>query len=192
MDCESKLKKDFLFDCNNIPQAGLLKAVLVNTEDINIAETEASYDPINNVYKDFVLKTDTDIRGYLVEQKNDSLNGTKWEVVSGTFTNGTKHTFAFVAFDRSSKAKLNIDKILNGSFCALVMNKKSDETVKIEILGYDDPLVVPTGSQDYVAEDSAGNIILTLENKFSGRLPLSLFDTDLATTIAKFESLYAD
>jgi len=188
MECESLLRCDFLFDCANPPQAGLEdKAILINSEEIDKSATV--FDATNpNIIKDLVLKAGA--RGYRVDQKKGSFNGTKWEMTEGTYTNGTIQTFAFVAFDRSAKGKECVEKIMNGSFVAIIQNLSAPDSSLIEILGYDTPLTVPTGSQDYVTEDASGNIVLTLASKFTSRLPRSLFDTDRATTLAKFESLY--
>lgn len=184
--CTSELAYELLLDCDNLPAAGLeTYAVLINYDDVSAI----AYDEVNpEVITGITLKPDK--KGYRVQQQGESFNGTNWEVVEGTYTNGFRHTLAFVVLDKSPEAKEAINKIVNGKFIAVIQNSESPDEAVFEVLGVKTGLKTPTGTRDYVTEETAGAASMTIASGIEPSVPKTFFDEDLAATKAKFEALY--
>lgn len=185
--CDTSVIHDFLYDCEKPPVAGLEdEALLINRGDIDFTKSVVDEDN-PNIITSIVLKSGK--KANVVQQRKDSFNGTKVEQVEGTYSVGTTQTFAFVAFANSAAEKTALEKMLNGSFVAVVKNKTAADDARYEVLGWNTGLKTPTLSKDYVAEESAGVYAVTLASGQEPRLPMSLYAGDIETTDTLFESL---
>lgn len=185
--CDTSVIHDFLYDCENPPVAGLEDdALLINRADIDF--TKSATDADNpNIITSIVLKAGK--KANLVQQRKDSFNGTKVDQVEGTYSVGTTQTFAFVAFANSAEEKAALEKMLNGSFVAVIKNKTAADNSKYEVLGWHTGLKTPTLTKDYVAEESAGVYAVTLASGQEPRLPMSFYAGTVEETDAAFAAL---
>lgn len=185
--CDTSVIHDFLYDCENPPVAGLEDdALLINRADIDF--TKSATDADNpNIITSIVLKAGK--KANLVQQRKDSFNGTKVDQVEGTYSVGTTQTFAFVAFANSAEEKAALEKMLNGSFVAVIKNKTAADNSKYEVLGWNTGLKTPTLTKDYVAEESAGVYAVTLASGQEPRLPMSFYAGTVEETDAAFAAL---
>lgn len=185
--CDTSVIHDFLYDCENPPVAGLEDdALLINRADIDF--TKSATDADNpNIITSIVLKAGK--KANLVQQRKDSFNGTKVDQVEGTYSVGTTQTFAFVAFANSAEEKAALEKMLNGSFVAVIQNKAAADDSKYEVLGWNTGLKTPTLTKDYVAEESAGVYAVTLASGQEPRLPMSFYAGTVEETDAAFAAL---
>lgn len=185
--CDTSVIHDFLYDCENPPVAGLEdNALLINRADIDF--TKSATDADNpNIITSIVLKAGK--KANLVQQRKDSFNGTKVDQVEGTYSVGTTQTFAFVSFANSAEEKAALEKMLNGSFVAVIQNKAAADDSKYEVLGWNTGLKTPTLTKDYVAEESAGVYAVTLASGQEPRLPMSFYAGTVEETDAAFAAL---
>lgn len=185
--CDTSVVHDFLYDCANPPVAGLEDdALLINRADIDFTKSKIDADN-PNIITSLVLKAGK--KANLVQQRKDSFNGTKVDQVEGTYSNGTTQTFAFVAFANSADEKAALEKMLNGSFVAVIKNKTAADNSRYEVLGWNTGLKTPTLTKDYVAEESAGVYAVTLASGQEPRLPMSFYAGSLEATDAAFNAL---
>lgn len=185
--CDTSVIHDFLYDCANPPVAGLEdEALLINRADIDFTKSEIDADN-PNIITSLVLKAGK--KANLVQQRKTSFNGTKVDQAEGTYSVGTTHTFAFVSFANSAEEKAALEKMLNGSFVAVVKNKSAADDSRYEVLGWNTGLKTPSLSKDYVAEESAGVYAVTLASGQEPRLPMSFYAGSLEATDAAFVSL---
>lgn len=160
--------------------------MLINRADIDF--TKSATDADNpNIITSIVLKAGK--KANLVQQRKDSFNGTKVDQVEGTYSVGTTQTFAFVAFANSAEEKAALEKMLNGSFVAVIKNKTAADNSKYEVLGWNTGLKTPTLTKDYVAEESAGVYAVTLASGQEPRLPMSFYAGTVEETDAAFAAL---
>lgn len=185
--CDTSVNHDFLYDCEKPPVAGLEDiALLINRADIDFTKSKIDADN-PNIITSLVLKAGK--KANLVQQRKTSFNGTKVDQAEGTYSNGTTQVFAFVSFANSAKEKAALEKMLNGSFVAVVQNKTAADDSKYEVLGWNTGLSNPTLTKDYVSKESEGLYAITLTSDQEPHLPMSFYAGSLEATDAAFNAL---
>jgi len=111
------------------------------------------------------------------------------------FTVGYDHQLSFFVFDISSTQKLNLEKMALGKMVAIVENRNAVGNADsiFEVFGYGVGMEVTELQRINNDLESGGAyriILKTSDNEGKeSTLPLSFFDTDYATTLAKVDLL---
>lgn len=186
MPCITDINKDLLFDCDNLPSAGIEKNVLlVNRQDINYTTS-----PVTGGVVDVNLKPGTE--GFMIEGIKQ-INSYNYEVTVNTDSlNRVTHSFIGRIYDLSPENKAQINAFVNGAnVVAIVENlaKGADQLNAFEVLGFENGLEISEGAKNSLENDGA--FVLTLssnEQTLESKVPLTFLDTDFATTKTKFEN----
>jgi len=105
-------------------------------------------------------------------------------IKSASGQNLAKHQVGLVVFDRSQKAKNNIQKIMLGDFAAVVRSKVKDSTA-FEVYGLGSALQLVPGVIHQLNENNGAYsvILATPDGLFEPKLPPTFYDgTSFATT----------
>lgn len=186
MPCIKDIEKDFLFDCDNLPSAGIEKNVLlVNRQDIDLTASSVTGGVV-----DVVLKAGT--TGFLIEGIKQ-INSYNYEVTVNTDSlNRVTHTFIGRIYSLTPENKKQINAFINGAnVVAIVENlaKGVDQKDAFEVLGWENGLEIAEGVKNSLENDGA--FVLTLasnEQTLESKAPLTFLDVDYPTTKTKFDN----
>jgi hypothetical protein len=189
MDCNSITKGLVGAVCGTpeVPGTGK-KVILITYNDIDRSLSVVT----NNVISDLVLKATK--KGYAFESLADSAMG---EATLGkeTYFSTFAHAVSLKVFTKSEDAKAFVNQLAGARVVAIVENRAigTDGEVKYEVYGWGAGLEL---SEAVGTTDMADRVVYSLkltsnDKSKEGTLPLSLFDTDEATTDAIIASLIA-
>jgi len=193
MACEGLISADILFDCAN-PAIGGIEAdvLLINAEDIDITATT-----ISNTNKALVtnLALKTGKTGYLLAGVKQ-VNGANSELVKKEMgPDKFKHVFSGVILNPSAANKLQATNLSEGAKYVVVIEQKwkgASNADAFVILGYKSGLELQT--MTWNTKENDGTIAFTLESTEGYEeptLPLTLLETDYATTKTAFSAKFA-
>lgn len=192
-----KIAAGIVHNCENKLVGGLHdEAMLINHEDIDFENSE--FDTENPmVIKNIVLKSISPTpSGYKVQGWNFS-HEHQTELVRQRFQNGWQHMFLFRIFDNDPKTKEFIHNIEMARFVVVIKNRYYNRladdpgSTVFEVLGWKFGLRLETALRDPQDEELKGAWVLTAQNDGSNPepdAPYTFWDTDYATTAAKFEA----
>lgn len=187
--CESIISRDITVDCDDLVVRGLESdGVIINRNDIDFAATE--FDSASpNIIKTLALKSGK--RGYEVAQMGNSpFTGTQSTLNVGTYRNTWTHQLPIaVLANNPDVCEKVIDGLANGQFVAILRNKQKSDKGEYQIYGYAQGLVASEGTNEKYSEETDGGWLITLQEVNAPKSALFFFDTDEATTAAKFASL---
>lgn len=186
------------YDCDNPIVVGVKpNAYIINLNEIDQALTEFD-DTKKNVIKTLALVSGA--RAY----EGEGLDKTVSEniaLVNGAYLNTWDHNVVMRIFNKSVEIKDFIDDLKLSRVAVILENmyvkqtvtdpEKKGETV-YEIYGFHVGLRLKECTQDGADNENYGGYILTLgcdENAKEPLLPLTIFNTDLATTRTAIEDL---
>ena len=186
MPCITDINKNFLFDCDNLPSAGIERNVLlVNRKDVDLTAS-----PVSGGVVDVTLKAGA--TGYMIEGIKQ-INSFNYEVTVNTDSlNRVTHTFIGRIYDLSAENKQQINAFINGAnVIAIVENlsKGANNESAFEVLGWENGLEIAEGVKNSLENDGA--FVLTLasnEQTLESKAPLTFLDTDYDTTKTKFDN----
>jgi hypothetical protein len=193
MACEGLITADILFDCANPSVGGLETDVLIiNADDINIATT--TIDSVNKIkMTNLALKTGK--TGFLL-QGVKQINGTNYELVKKEFgPDKFKHVFSGVILNASALNKLQATQLSEGGKYVIVVEQKwkgASNADAFQVYGYKSGLELMTMTSS--SKENDGTISFTLESTEGYEeptLPLTLLETDYATTKTAFDAKFA-
>jgi hypothetical protein len=193
MACEGLISADILFDCAN-PAIGGIEAdvLLINAEDIDITATT-----ISNTNKTLVtnLALKTGKTGYLLAGVKQ-VNGANSELVKKEMgPDKFKHVFSGVILNPSAANKLQATNLSEGAKYVVVIEQKwkgASNADAFVILGYKSGLELQT--MTWNTKENDGTIAFSLESTEGYEeptLPLTLLETDYATTKTAFNAKFA-
>ena len=190
MACITKIDKDLLFDCDNLPSAGIEKrVVLINREDIDRTASTVS----GGVVDINLLPGST---GYIIEGIKQ-INSYNYEVSVNTDSlNRVTHTFIGRVYDLTPENKAQINAFIDGgNVVAVVENlaKGANQESAFEVLGWQNGLEISEGVKNSLENDGA--FVLTLasnEQTLESRVPLTFLDTDYPTSKTKFDNKFEE
>lgn len=146
----------------------------------------------NNVISDLVLKATK--KAYVFESLADSAMG-EATLAKETYFNVYTHALSLKVFTKSEDAKAFVNTLTGARVIAIVENREkgTDGEVKYEVYGWGSGLEL---AEAVGTTDMADRVVYSLklqsnDKSKEGTLPLSLFDTDEATTDAIIASLIA-
>lgn len=199
-------------DCANPLVPGVKpRAILINRDDIDIAKTDIK----NGVMTKIVFK-DPSNKGFLATTLENGIDA-NIAFAKGAYYNGWDHNFVFRIFDNSPKVKNFIDQVSKSRMMVIIENnfvkyglkdtldasKSSDPTsdnyeelkgeTVYEVYGFYVGLELKEATRDTKDADTKGGWVLTCGCNDSAKepaLPITLFDTDLASTKTLVEGLY--
>lgn len=189
--CESLIAQDIVIACDEQVVKGMESdAVILNRDDIDF--TKLTRDATNpNIITQLLAKTGK--TGYKVRQEgNDPFSDTKMELVVGKYRNTWTNTVPVVVLANDPDVCANIiDNLANGKFVLVTRNahKGPEGKGEYQIYGLDQGLRASAGENDKYSEDTEGGWLITLQETGAPRSATFLFDTDAATTAAKYASL---
>lgn len=193
MACEGLITADILFDCANPSVGGLeVDVLLINAEDINIATTAVSNS--NKVLlTNLALKaTKTAFKLQGVKQ----INGTSYELVKKEFgPDKFKHMFTGVILNPSAANKLQATHLSEGGKYVVVVEQKwkgASNADAFQVYGLKSGLELMTLT--YNSKENDGTISFTLESTEGFEeptVPMTLLETDYATTKTAFDAKFA-
>jgi hypothetical protein len=189
MSCITKIASSVLFDCTNPPSQGIeTRIVLINRDDIDRAASVAALDGT----QDIELLADT--TGYVLEgiKQINSYNATV--NVADDQLNKVTHAFVGRVYNISTETRAFINSLISGANLVAVVEKKAKGTLNkyaYQILGWDTGLELSEGVENSAENDGA--FVFTLSSSplaLEPRMPLTFFDTDYATSKAKFDNAF--
>lgn len=203
--CDGLIGKDILQDCDNLFVGGIEKeGVIINRSDIDFSLTEfeknSTGSPVvpgrKNVISSIGLKSGA--KGYkVVITSNQPFTGTTTTLEVGTNRNTFTNNVGMVILNNDPDVCGDIiDGLATGEFVVILENKfkNTNKSTRpgdsaFQIYGYYQGLTSATLENDKYSDETDGgwNVVLT-ETKVP-RSALFYFDTDLATTRAKVQSL---
>lgn len=191
MSCETRISKDILFECSDMPIAGLSgsRAVLINFEDINKAQSTEDGAIITQ------LTLNEGSTGYRVEWYKKLGHVESEFSKSDDQIDGFRHSFLSRLATSSAYNAERADELTQGNFVMVVETKfKGDE-------GKDAFKVYGWGSGMYLEEmtgssaENGGSLLYTLQTdeeeleKYPYRV---LLMDDYESTKAAFDSLFEE
>ena len=175
------------FDCDNPLQVGMNPRVwLCNKSDIQ----SVTYGTNQSVITAIVFKSGGAL--YVFDGYRQSA-GADTEFVAQSVSSGYNHGVQIQIFDISSLQKLNLEKLMLAKICAVVENQNAAGNADsvFELLGAGVGMEGVSLTRINRDTETAGSFSLELRTSDNegkeAKLPLSLFDTDYATTLAKIE-----
>lgn len=192
-ECITRLEKDIIFDCSNIPVAGIEKEILlINREDIDWAGTTIT----DNVITSLILKDSK--KAFLLKALNDShFTLSSKPIIDKEGINGHKHSLGFRVYANDADAGKQIDALVQGaSLVAVVENKAKGTSQKsaFDVLGLQVGLEVSSdsGGRDYKANDGVYMLsFATPDGQKEPRNVMKWLETDYQTTKEKFDNKLA-
>lgn len=110
----------------------------------------------------------------------------------GSYNSSFAHQVIMRAFDRTQNLKNDVNKMANGRFVVIVINRdQNDEPTTVELLGAENGLVA-TAIENNSADNDGVAYAITLgsdEGAYESEVPKSVYKTSLAATIAAVEAL---
>ena len=174
------------FDCANQVVSGTIPRVwLMNKTDI-VSITEGAN---ASIASDIVLAAGG-TASYLYEGYRQSVNPES-AFIPGTLTAGYDHQLAIQVFKIDSLSKLELEKMSLNKIVAIVenVNTPGNGDSIFELFGADAGMEMLTLTRLNRDQETGGTYSVTLktsdESGKEPKLPLSFFDTDYATTLAK-------
>lgn len=193
MACEGLITADILFDCANPSVGGLeVDVLLIYAEDINIQTTTVS-----NSNK--ILLTNLALKSAKTAFKLQGvkqINGTSYELVKKEFgPDKFKHMFTGVILNPSAANKLQATHLSEGGKYVVVVEQKwkgASNADAFQVYGLKSGLELMTLT--YNSKENDGTISFTLESTEGFEeptVPMTLLETDYATTKTAFDAKFA-
>jgi len=185
MSCVTKIATAVLNACDKPSVGGASDSVVL----INYVDWEKATKTVSST--NLMLMTDivlagTDL-GYKFEFVDETMNGTQtFDLATKTYT----HSLTGMLNVSSADIKETLHDAIGGRFVAIVTNRNPNGDVKFEIYGNDSGMKISQYDKDLNA--NAGNYTLTMtstEKSKESKSLMSLFKTDITTTITLIESL---
>ncbi len=193
MACEGLITADILFDCANPSVGGLeTDVLLINAEDINIATTTT--DSTNKIkLTNLALKA---TKTAFLLQGVKQINGTSYELVKKEFgPDKFKHMFTGVILNPSAANKLQATHLSEGGKYVVVVEQKwkgASNADAFQVYGLKSGLELMTLVHN--SKENDGTISFTLESTEGFEeptVPMTLLETDYATTKTAFDAKFA-
>lgn len=189
-----------LKNCENLVPGIKDKAYFINYDCV---DKDASVISTTNalILESIVFKTATPhCYAYCVEGYNFS-NEHKVTMVKKTYQKTWEHSFVFRIFDNTPEDKIWIENLKDSRFIVIIENNYSktdaingDGRTVFEVLGWDFGLELNAAERDPNSDEMLGGWLLTAgssDKMKESSLPLTFFDTDIATTRAAVDALLA-
>lgn len=192
MSCVKSITADFVLNCNELPIGGLDgNIVLINRADVDysastlsltnkILMTNLQLKPAKNGYKIPQVKR-SNAKLYSLVQKENSFD---------KYTHGIR----FTIFNPSVATKKTLQDMVGGRFVAVVEQtwKGAAQAEAFEVLGFDVGLELTVVNNDSAEADNAITVELaTIDGFEEPKVPLTLLETDYATTATAFANAFA-
>lgn len=178
------------YDCDSPLQAGMVPRVwLGNLSDVDTPTFGAD----QSVITDLTLKSGGKAI-YVFDGYRQSVNA-EFSFVPQTVSSGYKHNIALQVFDLSSLQKLNLEKMALSKIFCIVENQNvvGNANSVFEVFGLGVGMEVETLTRINRDIETAGSFSVglgTSDNEGQeAKMPLSFFDTDYGTTLAKIVAL---
>lgn len=193
MACEGLITADILFDCDNPSVGGLeTDVLLINAEDLNIATTTVS--GTNKILlTNLALKA---TKTAFLLQGVKQINGTSYELVKKEFgPDKFKHMFTGVILNPSAANKLQATHLSEGGKYVVVVEQKwkgASNADAFQVYGLKSGLELMTLTHN--SKENDGTISFTLESTEGFEeptVPMTLLETDYATTKTAFDAKFA-
>jgi hypothetical protein len=179
-----------LFDCDNLPQAGVNSRLIIGNRDDIDGITE---DGSNPLLISAITMKDGKV-AYAFEGSDMSVKP-EYNLVPGTITSQYSHKVAFTIYDVSSDQKLNLENMKNAKLFAIVQGVEDDGNGDnfFEVYGLGRGLKLTTLSRIPTDNETLGAFNVVLETYQDGgnetQMPVTFFDTDYDTTEAAVTAL---
>lgn len=189
--CDSLIAKAIEANCDNPVIRGMESdGVIINRGDIDFSKAVFS-DDNKNILSTLLLKAKK--QGYAVVQQGQTpFTGTQTTLTTGTYHNTFQNQVQLVILDNGPEvARDIIDGLANGSFVVILRNlsKGKKGEAEYQVYGYFQGLHATEMTNEKYSEDTDGGWLVTLQETAVPKSALFFFDTDGATTLAKFKSL---
>ena len=187
--CESTIKRDIAFDCNQLSVRGLeADGVIINRSDIDFAATVFD-ETQKNIIKTLVLKSGK--KGYQVAQLGSTpFTGTQTTLNVGKYRNTWTHQIPLAVLANDPDVCNDvIDGLANGQFVVILRNKQKANKGEYQVYGYAQGLTAYEGTNEKYSEDTDGGWLITLQEVSTPKCALFYYNTDDTTTAKQFASL---
>lgn len=189
--CESLIKSDISFDCDNQSVRGLEPdGKIINRNDIDFSKTVFD-DTHKNIIKTLVLKSGK--KAYdVVQMGSTPFSGVQSTLNVGTYHNTWQHQIPIAVLNNTPEVCDEIiDGLANGSFVVILRNKAkgTDGSAEFQVYGYANGLVASAGTNEKYSEDTDGGWLMTLQETAATKSAMFYFNTDATTTAKQYDSL---
>lgn len=185
MSCVTKIASAVLNACDKRSVGGADDSVVIVNYDDWMKATKTISGTNIMLMTDVVLLTPA--LAYKFEFVDETMNGTQtFDVATKTYT----HTLTGMLNVSSADIKETLNDAINGRFVAIVTNRNPNGDVKFEIYGNDSGMKITQHDKDLNA--NSANYTLTMastEKSRESKSLISLFKTDIATTVSLIEGL---
>ena len=178
-----------VYDCDAPLQAGMTPRVwLANRSDI----ADYTFGANNSVITDITMKSGGAF--YVFEGYRQSVSA-ETAFIPQTVSSGYDHQLSIQVFDISSDQKINLEKMALSKMVAIIENQNvaGNQDSIFEVFGSGVGMEVETLTRINRDLETAGSFSVGLKTSDNegkeAKMPLSLFDTDYATTLAKIIAL---
>lgn len=179
--CDSLLANDIQgYNCDDPMIKGVENlGILINRSDINLA----------SVVKDAATHEITAMplisgkKGYqIVQGGNTPFNGTKQEVVVGTYQNTFTNTFQFAILNAGQTTADIVDALANGTFVGVLTNKYAPTgELKNQVYGLDAGLRASEMVRELYNDDTLAGWLVTMTEEGAGSASWYVDDELMAT-----------
>ena len=189
--CDSLIAKSIQANCDSPLVRGMEPdGVIMNRGDIDFTKAVFSADN-KNVLTTLLLKAKK--QGYaVIQQGQKPFTGTQTTMKQGTYHNTFDNQVQLVVLDNGPEVSRDIiDGLANGSFVLILRNltKGANGEAEYQVYGYYQGLRATEMTNEKYSEDTDGGWLVTLQETAVPKSALFFFDTDSATTQAKYQSL---
>ncbi len=178
------------YDCDNPIQAGMVPRVwLANKSEV----ASLTFD-VSDASLVTAITMNSGGAFYVFDGYRQSVNAES-AFIPQTVSSGYDHALNLQVFDISSTQKLNLEKMALSKICAIIENQNTvgNGNSVFELFGFGVGMEVETLTRINRDIETAGSFSVGLKTSDNegkeAKMPLSLFDTDYATTLALITAL---
>lgn len=187
MDCSKISANLAMASCRNAVAGIMGEAILINFDDWKGATITKSTSVIT------AISLGTGVYGYKFTSHERAFEASV-QLQRGTYNSAFAHQLIMRAFDRTQNLKNDINKIANGRYVAIVLNRDSanPETV-YEVYGEENGLVATAVEFNSTDGDGVAYAITLAseDNARESEVPTSIYVTSLAATKTMVDALVA-
>jgi len=178
-----------LFDCDNLPQAGVNSRLLVgNLEDIETITRDTNLSKITAI----TMKSG---KAMFAFEGSDMSVKPEYHLVPGTLAPQWQHKVPFIIFDVSTTQKQNLEQMKNSKLFAITQGVEDDGNGDnfFEVHGLGRGLKLSVLDRVQGDNETLGAFSAVLETFADGgnesQMPATFFDTDFDTSLAAVTAL---
>jgi hypothetical protein len=187
MNCSKITGNLQMASCRNAVAGIKGEAIIINFDDWKAA----TITELNGVISAIALAGATKASKFTSHEKAFESSS---NLQKGTYNSSFAHQIIMRAFDRTQTLKDDINKMANGRYVAIIINRdQNDEPTTVELLGAENGLVANAIEHNSADNDGVAYAITlgSEEGAYESEIPKSVYTNSLAATLTMIEALCA-